>query len=171
VLRTVSDRAYSWPLPVFLARSVGGSAPQIFTAPVTHQDLGTDQREPSPFRFLRTRKSSVPCCVQEQSYRSHGFQPTLWWLTAGAAKSPAARICGLGGCLIRQGGFSNPIARVAPYASRITDTPPLVERNMVPQDMVCCPREFVGQRSVNNHTVGPGRLSIVPGPDVRIEAS
>jgi hypothetical protein len=65
VLCTASVRAFSLPLPVFLAGGVGGSALQIFAAPVTHQDQGTDRKRSSPLRVVRTRKSSVPCCVQE----------------------------------------------------------------------------------------------------------
>ena len=40
MLRTASVRAVSSPLPVYFSGGVDGSALQILTAPVTHQDQG-----------------------------------------------------------------------------------------------------------------------------------
>src|SRR5208283_1292001 len=92
-------------------------------------------------------------------------------LTAWAAKSPAARICWVGGCPIKSNGFSNPSLRIAAYASRLTNKPLVVKGNLVPHDVIRCPRKFVAQRAVSAHTAGPGHLPIKPGLDLKIEAS
>ena len=47
VLRTASVSACSSPLPVFLSGGVGS----FFTAPVTHQDQGTDLKGPAPSAY------------------------------------------------------------------------------------------------------------------------
>ena len=85
----------------------------VFTAPVTHQDLGiSGGYSRTPFCIWQTRKTSVPGRVQSIPYISHGSTTSHWWLTAWAAKIPITVCHGWHGLPIITDGFAPTLRQV-----------------------------------------------------------
>ena len=119
MLRTASVRAFSSPLPGCFSGGVGGSALQIFSAPVTPQDQG--------FRPVKGRAPSA--LGGPENLRFHAVSKSFYDKSRGSRSNPSMAhdmggkesgmpdLTGVSGLLIKSGGSSNPFPRVAAHSN------------------------------------------------------